>query len=563
MRMVLSEEVFGVSQSPNTLSPISCDAQTLSNTNHLSPNSYDAQTNNLSPISSYDAQTITTTNAVSRIAYDTETLTTDTIPPQEPPPPPPPTNGNVPNGGIPGIGQFTHKRNTNLKPDDFIRINVCGTVYQPLRSTLARFPETLLADEKRLKVHFVEFMDAYYFDRQRECFDAILFYYQSGGNLIRPQNIPMDLFAEEAKFFGIDENVFKNLQKMEGYVAMGYDETVEPEDLPTNLFQRAVWQLMEHPDSSVMARVLGMITILVIVVSVCSFCLETVPLYHDLMFEGEPGHDDHDERESTVAAKAAKAARANLTGEDHGDEDEDMSRESKLWVVKAIKYVEVISIGWFTVEYLVRFASSPHKWKFFKNFMNLIDLLAIIPFFVIQLIDSESGSPLAVVRVARLMRVLRVFKLSRHSKGLQVLGNALAASLNELGMIVFLLCFSIIVFSSAIYYAEYDKNKVSTFESIPNTFWYTLVTMTTVGYGDHVPLSFLGKCLGGLCAVAGVLTVAMVVPVIESNFEFFYKRDHLNAAKEENVKLLTMAHANEVDQNFKYSTLEITEETRL
>ena len=236
---------------------------------------------------------------------------------------------------------------------------------------------------------------------------------------------------------------------------------------------------------------------------------------------------------------------------------------AKVAVVAAIKYIEYCSITWFTFEYIVRFLSSPHKWIFFKTFLNLIDLLAILPFFIIQMIDSKSGSPLAVVRVARLMRVLRVFKLSRHSKGLQVLGNALAASLNELGMIVFLLCFSIIVFSSAIYYAEYDKNKVSTFESIPNTFWYTLVTMTTVGYGDHVPLSFLGKCLGGLCAVAGVLTVAMVVPVIESNFEFFYKRDHLSKAKEENVKILTAAADEDSLTKFKYSSLEITQETRL
>jgi len=308
-----------------------------------------------------------------------------------------------------------------------------------------------------------------------------------------------------------------------------------------------------------------MFTILIIVVSVCSFCLETVPLYHNLMFDGEEDHE-HGEMELTTAEKLAKAAREalkNITGEDH-EKDDGISAESKIMIVKAIKYVEYISIGWFTVEYLIRFASSPNKWKFFKNFLNLIDLLAIVPFFIIQLIDSESGSPLAVVRVARLMRVLRVFKLSRHSKGLQVLGNALAASLNELGMIVFLLCFSIIVFSSAIYYAEYDKNSQSTFESIPNTFWYTLVTMTTVGYGDHVPLSFLGKCLGGLCAVAGVLTVAMVVPVIESNFEFFYKRDHLNKAKEENVKMLTQAQDEEEElKTFKYSSLDITTETRL
>jgi len=473
------------------------------------------------------------------------------IPTPPPPPPPPPEKQEqqfIPNGDIP-IKEDDKLSSTLLVPDDFIRINVCGTLYQPLRSTLAKFPKTLLADEEKLKQYFVEFMNAYYFDRQRECFEAILFYYQSGGSLLRPQSIPMDLFAEEARFFGIAEESFKTLQRTEGYVPCGYEETEEPEELPNNLFQRAVWQLMENPESSICARLIAIFSILVILVSISTFCLETIPLYHDLLYAGAEGHDDHHERESYV--------------ETNSTETEDNDMETKAAVVAMIKYVEYVSIGWFTVEYLIRFASSPRKWVFFKAFLNLIDLLAIVPFFIIQLVDSESGSPLAVVRVARLMRVLRVFKLSRHSKGLQVLGNALYASVNELGMIVFLLTFSIIVFSSAIYYAEYDKNKVSTFESIPNTFWYTLVTMTTVGYGDHVPMSFLGKVLGGLSAVAGVLTVAMVVPVIDSNFEFYYKRDHLNKAKEEKEKLMQAVNEDADSTKFKYSTLEITQETRL
>lgn len=89
---------------------------------------------------------------------------------------------------------------------------------------------------------------------------------------------------------------------------------------------------------------------------------------------------------------------------------------------------------------------------------------------------------------------------------------------------VFFLLIGIILFSSAVYYAESGHER-SNFKSIPAAFWWALVTMTTVGYGDMVPLSFWGKMVGSLCAIAGVLTLALPVPVIVSNFSYFYNRE--------------------------------------
>ena len=193
----------------------------------------------------------------------------------------------------------------------------------------------------------------------------------------------------------------------------------------------------------------------------------------------------------------------------------------------------------------MRFISAPSKCKFFRSFLNLIDLCAILPYFLILYLQtSKYNSSLGLLRILRLVRVFRVFKLSRHSLGLQVMGSTLKASINELVMVVVMVGFSIIIFSSAIFYAEYkgdndlhDGDNGSTFSSIPDAFWYTLVTMTTVGYGDFVPQTFLGKLIGGACAVNGVLVVAMVVPVIVNNFEFFYKRDRMNRAKREEERL--------------------------
>ena len=100
-------------------------------------------------------------------------------------------------------------------------------------------------------------------------------------------------------------------------------------------------------------------------------------------------------------------------------------------------------------------------------------------------------------------------------------------------------------------YAENDVDQGS-FDSIPDAFWYTLVTMTTVGYGDYFPLSVPGKFVGGACAITGVLVVAMVVPVVVNNFDFFYKRDKMNLARKEEKRLkkvhASLSHAPEVPE---------------
>jgi len=95
--------------------------------------------------------------------------------------------------------------------------------------------------------------------------------------------------------------------------------------------------------------------------------------------------------------------------------------------------------------------------------------------------------------------------------------------MRELGLLIFFLFICVVLFSSAIYFAETPGG--SQFSSIPDAFWWAVVTMTTVGYGDMFPVSAWGKLVGSLCAIAGVLTIALPVPVIVSNFNYFYNRE--------------------------------------
>ncbi|XP_004710711.1 potassium voltage-gated channel subfamily A member 7 [Echinops telfairi] len=193
--------------------------------------------------------------------------------------------------------------------------------------------------------------------------------------------------------------------------------------------------------------------------------------------------------------------------------------------------VETLCICWFSFELLVRLVASPSKAAFFKNVMNLIDFVAIMPYFVAlgtelarQRGVAQPAMSLAILRVIRLVRVFRIFKLSRHSKGLQILGQTLRASMRELGLLIFFLFIGVVLFSSAVYFAEVDRPDTY-FTSIPESFWWAVVTMTTVGYGDMAPVTVGGKIVGSLCAIAGVLTISLPVPVIVSNFSYFYHRE--------------------------------------
>ena len=340
------------------------------------------------------------------------------------------------------------------EPDRKIVINVSGMRYETFESTLARFPETVLGSEERRKAFYDPVDREYFFDRNRICFESILAYYQTGGIIIRPPSIPRNVFISDVRFFELGDDALEQ-------AGDDLDKSQEEErPMPGNKLMQIIWNLFEYPDTSTYARCVAIISVGIIVLSIFLFCLETLPEYQ------------------SVPVKVNNST-------------ETIMRES------AAKHdffiAEAFCITWFTLEYVMRLGSSPNKWKFLVSVLNIIDLIAILPFFITLLLtEPGSLSSLAVLRCVRLVRVFRIFKLSRYSRGLQILGHTLKASLRELGLLFFFLVVGVILFSSAVYYAEFGYEGENLFESIPHSFWWAIITMTTVGYGDMAPKT-LGK----------------------------------------------------------------------
>ncbi|NWR68254.1 KCNA4 protein, partial [Centropus unirufus] len=417
-----------------------------------------------------------------------------------------------------GPGGYSSVRYSEYECCERVVINVSGLRFETQLKTLAQFPETLLGDPAKRGRYFDPLRNEYFFDRNRPSFDAILYYYQSGGRLKRPVNVPFDIFTEEVKFYQLGEEAMLKFREDEGFVKEEEDKV-----LPENEFKKQVWLLFEYPESSSPARGIAIVSVLVILISIVIFCLETLPEFRD-------------DKEFLMSLSLGKG----LSNESlHLDAGEHTIFNDPFFIV------ETVCIIWFSFEFTVRCFACPSKAHFFKNIMNIIDIVSILPYFITLGTDlaQEQGSngqqamSFAILRIIRLVRVFRIFKLSRHSKGLQILGHTLRASMRELGLLIFFLFIGVILFSSAVYFAEADE-PATHFQSIPDAFWWAVVTMTTVGYGDMKPITVGGKIVGSLCAIAGVLTIALPVPVIVSNFNYFYHRETEN---EEQTQLMQNA----------------------
>ena len=157
--------------------------------------------------------------------------------------------------------------------------------------------------------------------------------------------------------------------------------------------------------------------------------------------------------------------------------------------------------------------------RFSQQLMNWVDLLAILPYYISltlsQLIAETSahsseevntvGKFLKLLKIIRISRSVRIFKLARHVEGLQALGYTFTARRNEFGLLLVFLTVGAFSFSSVIFLAEKDTG--GSMGDMLDAYWWSFITMTTVGYGDIFPLTHLGRVTGICCATFGVIII--------------------------------------------------------
>jgi voltage-gated potassium channel len=183
---------------------------------------------------------------------------------------------------------------------------------------------------------------------------------------------------------------------------------------------------------------------------------------------------------------------------------------------------EVFSVVVFTIEYLIRIWTTVEKpgyehpvsgrLKWMMRPIAIVDLLAILPFYL-----PFVGIDLRFIRVFRTLRIIRIFKIARYTNAFDTIKTVLKNKKEEIMISVLFVFILLIVASTFMYYAERDAQP-DVFGTIPEALWWGVVTLTTVGYGDTVPVTVLGKILAGIISLMGIGLIALPTGILASGF---------------------------------------------
>jgi len=354
-----------------------------------------------------------------------------------------------------------------LYPDpDRLTINVGGKIFETSIKSLNAFPTTLLGNPAERKQFYDVFRDEYYFNRNQVAFDAIMYFYQSGGDIYQPEGLPDTVFERELLYF-----------KMINDDPTPEPNEVEPELLHSHFasqdlkgiwrLRRIMWGFLDYPKSSVPARIWATTNILIIIVSVVNLVWESLPRYR-------------------------------------------VDPSDTFFIVDSV------CVSYFTLDLVLRLLSMPCLKSFISNVLNWFDFLAIVPFYVELILGAENAQGLAAFRILRLFRITRLLKLIRHSARMMLMIEVVSNCLSELAMLFVTWVMGTLIFGTIMFYVEEDQN--SGFESILHSCWWAAVTMTTVGYGDMYPTSPLGQCIGSIILFLSMIYIALPMTLIVSKF---------------------------------------------
>eukprot|EP00755_Sulcionema_specki_P032563 Sspe_Gene.98994::Locus_72406_Transcript_1_1_Confidence_1.000_Length_2393::g.98994::m.98994 len=223
--------------------------------------------------------------------------------------------------------------------------------------------------------------------------------------------------------------------------------------------------------------------------------------------------------------------------------------------------VEAATIAIFTIEFVMRLISCPSPKRFWSDSYTWVDLLAVLPFYLTEIgLIPDGVKGLAALRVVRLTRLLRILKVGRHSVGIHLMTLSVRNALMPLLWLWFVLILAMILFSALVFQAETamhatldterevwvrdadapytDAGKDLAIQSIHSAMWWSITTLTTTGYGDMVPRTEIGKAVGALTMMCGILLLAFPTTILTQQFaKVFEEYEHRRTMEDRKARL--------------------------
>ncbi|KAI6200094.1 hypothetical protein M3Y96_00696700 [Aphelenchoides besseyi] len=376
--------------------------------------------------------------------------------------------------------------------------------------------------EKRVLIldGFDERTKEYYLERNANVATNVLEYFVTG-KLHKPFNCCPERFTEELKFWNLYNVEFAGCCAPSMNISFNYKKDLVEEEHEFDGARLFVWRIMEDPSYSIWSKLFSIVSIFFIFASIVGLILGSMPEFQEdnryaqgyWVFHQRQRH--RTDLDDSIGAR--NLAAHNLTGYSYRATDNPTHQ---------LVFLEYICISWFTIEFLLRFVVAPRKQKFMKQPMNIIDLLTILPVYI-ELVLFQLGiyaetlkeftAAMIVIRVLRTLRMARVFKMARYSSGLQIFGQTLRTSIFELSLLLVLIVTGTLFFATLMFYTE-RENEHSDFTSIPAACWWAVITITTVGYGEMIVQTALGKVVATTAAICGIIILAFPVSLIVENF---------------------------------------------
>ncbi|XP_031715572.1 potassium voltage-gated channel subfamily V member 2-like [Anarrhichthys ocellatus] len=438
------------------------------------------------------------------------------------------------------------------KEQQSISVNVGGKVFHIPKQCAVNYPNTrigslaLCRDTAKLLTLCDDYSvrkNEFFFDRDPAFFHHICHFYASGVLWVILEMCPVN-FEEEIAYWGLSltdtqrccwmmfeekldevKDYLKVERELKAEIEVKYDEECF-KDMVFGNMRKTLWDLVENPCSSTLAKAFTVLSNLFVLFSIVAMSLNTV--------------------------EELKVYKIN--GKTH------------------MEWVEIITIVFFTFEYLIRLVTTPDMTMFLKSGLNFVDMVAVVPYFI-QIIfevltDADNAnaqedlramaqvSKLShVLKVVKLLRIFRILKLARHSTGMRAFGFTLRQCYQQASCIFLFIAMGIFTFSALLYSAE-RETEGSPISSIPYAWWWAAVSISSVGYGDVVPVTVVGRIVAFGCISFGIILNGMPISFLFNKFSDYYaklKAEEYNIKSVERRFQLKRRLQHRMDMCFHYS----------